>query len=105
MDMERGLTEAARLFKVLGSDSRLGILRFLQEHPATVGTLVEKTGMTQPLVSQHLRVLRHTGLVTRDRQGKEVTYQIADFHVSHLIEDAIIHALENRPEGKGEDHD
>ncbi|WP_461020958.1 ArsR/SmtB family transcription factor [Trueperella pyogenes] len=98
MDLEKGLVEAARLFKVLGSESRLALLRILQAKPATVGVLVEKSGLTQPLVSQHLRVLRQTGLVTRDRQGKEVTYQIADHHVAHLIGDAIIHALETHPD-------
>ena len=58
MDMEPGLAEAAQLFKVLGSESRLLLLRLLAAEPRTVGALTEATGMSQPLVSQHLRTLR-----------------------------------------------
>lgn len=92
--MEPGLADAAQLFKVLGSESRLGLLRLIGQEPRTVGALVEATGLSQPLVSQHLRTLRQAGLVTPSRNGKEVTYQLADLHVSHVIADALAHVRE-----------
>lgn len=91
---EAGLAAAAQLFKVLGSQSRLGLLRLLGESPRTVGALAEATGLSQPLVSQHLRTLRQSGLVTAERRGKEMIYQVADLHVSHVIADALAHVHE-----------
>ncbi len=94
MRRETGLADAAQLFKVLGSESRLQLLRLLDEEPMTVGALAEATEMSQPLVSQHLRTLRQSGLVTAARRGKEVRYRVTDQHVTHVIADALIHVLE-----------
>ncbi|MFT4234237.1 MAG: metalloregulator ArsR/SmtB family transcription factor [Microbacterium sp.] len=94
MDMVPGLAAAAQLFKVLGSEPRLGLLHVLGQEPRTVGALVEATSMSQPLVSQHLRTLRQAGLVTSSRSRNEVTYQLADLHVSHVIADALAHVQE-----------
>ena len=94
MDTDAGLVAAAQLFKVLGSESRLGLLLMLSEAPSTVGVLAQATGLTQPLASQHLRTLRQAGLVTAERRGKEVTYRVADLHVTHVITDALAHVRE-----------
>lgn len=94
MDVDPGLAAAAQLFKVLGSEPRLGLLHAIGQEPRTVGALAEATGMSQPLVSQHLRTLRQAGLVTSSRSGKEVTCQLADLHVSHVIADALAHVQE-----------
>lgn len=95
MRVESGVTDAAQLFKVLGSESRLRLLLLLGERPRTVGALEEATEMSQPLVSQHLRTLRQIGLVTATRRGKEVTYHLADVHVTHVITDALAHVQES----------
>lgn len=95
MDDGRGIDRAASLFKVLSSSSRLNLLRLLAHSPATVSTLVETTGQSQPLVSQHLKVLRSEGLVVVSRSGREAVYEIADRHVAHIVEDAIQHVLEH----------
>jgi DNA-binding transcriptional ArsR family regulator len=94
MDMEPGIAEAAALFKVLGNESRLWLLRLLGSAPCTVTALVEATGMSQPLVSQHLRSLRQAGLVDVERRGKESVYHLADQHVIHVVGDALEHAKE-----------
>lgn len=94
--MEAGLVEAAQLFKVLGNESRLLLLRLIGEQSRTVGALAEATNMSQPLVSQHLRTLRGAGLVAANRRGKEVVYEIADLHVSHVVSDALEHVREPR---------
>lgn len=94
MRKEEGLEQAAQLFKVLGSESRLWLVRLIGETPRSVGDLTDVTEMSQPLVSQHLRTLRQVGLVTTTRQGREVTYHLADAHVSHVIADALVHVQE-----------
>lgn len=104
MDMEPGLAEAAQLFKVLGSESRLWLLRLIGAEARSVGSLVEATGMSQPLVSQHLRTLRQAGLVSARRAGKEITYHLADLHVAHVVEDALVHVQEpSSPRSAGEE--
>lgn len=90
---ETGVTRAAELFKALSAPSRVAILRLL-DTPHTVTALAEATGLTQPLVSQHLRVLRQAHLVTVERAGREAIYEVADRHISHIVEDAITHVLE-----------
>lgn len=97
MIVDGGLTDAAALFKVLGSASRLQLLQLLSVQPRTVGTLVAATGMSQPLVSQHLRTLRQAGIATVSRAGRDAVYQLADHHIAHVIDDAVAHVLEEIP--------
>ena len=101
MKHEDGLEATAALFKVLGSESRLYLVRLLAEEPATVGVLTTRSGMSQPLVSQHLRVLRQVGIVTVSRSGREAEYQLADHHIAHVIDDAIAHVLEEPSDDEG----
>lgn len=91
------LDTAADLFRVLGSASRLRLLRLLADGPTQVGTLVERSGLTQPLVSQHLRTLRLSGLVTVERDGRTAAYALADHHVAHVIDDTVAHSREPNP--------
>jgi DNA-binding transcriptional ArsR family regulator len=93
--MTDDLEPAAELFKALSSASRLSLLRVLAEGTSTVGHLAERTALSQPLVSQHLRTLRAAGLVAVERVGREAHYSVADTHVTHIVDDAIKHALED----------
>ena len=99
MDKIAGLDDAAELFKVLGSESRLALVWLLSREPLTVGALADQSALSQPLVSQHLRTLRQAGLVTSEREGKEVRYALADQHVAHVVQDAIAHVREPQTQG------
>lgn len=94
MHKEPGLAAAAQLFKVLGSESRLWLLRLIRDESKSVAALVAATGMSQPLVSQHLVVLKRAGLVTAERRGREVLHHLSDDHVVHVIDDAVAHVQE-----------
>lgn len=89
----RDVVAAAELFKALSSPLRVTLLRLLGE-PHTVSSLVSLTGISQPLVSQHLRVLRGANLVVVERQGREAIYRVSDEHITHVVEDTISHARE-----------
>jgi len=97
MTAANALGAAANLFKVLGSESRLELLQLLAGDPMPVTALATRTGMSQPLVSQHLRTLRQVGIVTVSRTGREAYYRLADHHIAHVIEDAVAHVLEEQP--------
>jgi DNA-binding transcriptional ArsR family regulator len=100
METEAGLAATAALFKVLGSESRLFLLRLLAAEPATVSSLTAHSGLSQPLVSQHLKTLREAGIITVSRTGREAEYQLADHHIAHVVDDAIAHVLEDTPDQK-----
>lgn len=89
------ITLGAELLKVLGSPVRIKLILALEEHgERCVHELTDMLEVNQPLVSQHLRVLRSANLIVGRRAGKEVRYSIADHHVSHIVRDAITHAQE-----------
>ena len=90
------LSVAAELFRVLSSPVRLAIVQRLTDKSATVSDLVDHLGVSQPLISQHLRVLRAQRVVTSTTHGQFHTYEIADEHVSHIVGDAIDHAKETK---------
>ena len=65
-----------------------------EQGPLCVHELVDRLGASQPLVSQHLRVLRGADVVRGVRRGKEIAYEIADAHVAHIVADALRHTGE-----------
>jgi DNA-binding transcriptional ArsR family regulator len=87
---------AGELLKVLAAPARLAIVTALAERPRFVHELVELIGISQPLVSQHLRVLRGARVVGVERHGREAVYSLADQHVAHIVADAVHHSKEER---------
>jgi DNA-binding transcriptional ArsR family regulator len=67
----------ARVCKTMAHPLRLALLNALREGERSVSDLAEAIGATQPLVSQHLAVLRNQGLLRNRRNGNEVYYSIA----------------------------
>src|SRR5580693_4699794 len=90
----RGFEAAGELLKVLAAPARLAIVTELAQQPRFVHELVDRLGMSQPLVSQHLRVLRGARLVGVERRGREAVYSLVDQHVAHIVADAITHSKE-----------
>ena len=77
---------AAALLKALGHAQRLMILCHLSTGPKTVTEIEVKLGARQAAVSQHLARLRQDGLVTAERYGKSIVYDIAGSNARALIE-------------------
>lgn len=75
----------AKLFRGFSDSSRLSILEALRDKAATVGEIVEATGLSQPNVSNHLGCLRDCGLVTAQQQGRFVYYELSDKRVGQLL--------------------
>src|SRR5260370_13063526 len=85
----KGFEAAGELLKVLSAPARLAIVVELAEQPRFVHELVDRLGMSQPLVSQHLRVLRGARLVGVERRGREAVYSLADQHLAPIVADAL----------------
>ena len=73
-------------FKSLGDENRLKILYELQRaRELSVGELVERLDISQPLVSHHLRELKLSGLVTTRKHGPYVFYRLKTPRIFELI--------------------
>ena len=81
----------AETMQALATSSRVRILSRLGAGACSVGDLSRELDMTQPAVSQQLRVLRHLGLVVGERDGRQVIYALHDEHVRSLLSEAISH--------------
>ncbi|WP_328471205.1 ArsR/SmtB family transcription factor [Streptomyces sp. NBC_00448] len=93
-DPTLALRAASELLRALASPVRMGIVRELSTGGKRVHELVAALGVNQPLVSQHLRVLRTSRIVATHRQAREVEYTLVDEHVAHIVLDAIRHVEE-----------
>lgn len=77
--------EIKKLGKAIGSDCRYAIVQALIKGPKTVNELVEIVGMTQPAVSQHLKMLKETDLVSDERQGQSIVYSLNTAYMLKLL--------------------
>jgi ArsR family transcriptional regulator len=89
------LTAAGELLRALAAPVRIAVVLQLRTSPRCVHELVDALGVTQPLISQHLRVLKAAGVVRGERRGREVVYRLVDDHLAHIVVDAVEHAEED----------
>lgn len=71
------LKHSAHILSLLGQSNRLRIALALGEYEACVCHLETCLGIRQATVSQHLMALRDAGLVTANREGKNIYYRLA----------------------------
>ncbi len=90
------LDAAGELLRALAAPVRIAIVLQLRESQRCVHELVDALGVPQPLVSQHLKVLKAAGVVAGERSGREVLYRLADHHLAHIVVDAVAHAGEDK---------
>jgi DNA-binding transcriptional ArsR family regulator len=91
------LDAAGELLRALAAPVRIAIVLQLRESQRCVHELVDALGVPQPLVSQHLKILKAAGVVAGERSGREVLYRLADHHLAHIVVDAVAHAGEDAP--------
>ncbi|WP_025272117.1 metalloregulator ArsR/SmtB family transcription factor [Haloglycomyces albus] len=85
---------AAELLRSISAPLRIAIVMELAGSPRYVHELVDALHVSQPLVSQHLRILRAAGVVHGTRTGREISYSLVDDHIAHIVTDAVHHAQE-----------
>jgi DNA-binding transcriptional ArsR family regulator len=69
-------TASSDAFHAIAEGNRRVLLDLLRGGEQPVGVLVEATGLSYPLVSQHLGVLVETGIVTRRPEGRRRIYRL-----------------------------
>ena len=79
--------EAATLLKAMSNEHRLLILcHLISEGELAVGALVDRVGLSQSALSQHLAKLRDEGLVSFRRESQTLFYCVADARAARLLE-------------------
>jgi ArsR family transcriptional regulator, zinc-responsive transcriptional repressor len=73
------------VLKAVAHPVRLGIVATLAQSPTHVGALAEALGVPQPVVSQQLRVLRMSGLVSPEPRDGFVVYRLREPHLRSLL--------------------
>jgi DNA-binding transcriptional ArsR family regulator len=71
--------------ETLCSPVRVKIMRALAESELAAGDLALVIGRSRSATSQHLKVLRETGVVTSQRNGNVVNYRLAEGRVPQLL--------------------
>jgi DNA-binding transcriptional ArsR family regulator len=77
--------EIANMGKGIGNENRYRILESLMKGPKTVGQVAAIVLMSQPAVSQNLKVLKTANLVEDERRGQEVYYSINVAYMTTLL--------------------
>jgi ArsR family transcriptional regulator len=78
------------VFRALADETRRDILKLLRTGPHTSGEIADRFESSWPTVSRHLSVLRAAGLVTTERKGQEIHYELN----TTVFEDVVHHLME-----------
>lgn len=84
-DIEPHAAQAADLLKALANEQRLMIVCHLADASLAVGELNELVPLSQSALSQHLAVLRQSGVVSTSREAQSVRYSLPKGVVTDII--------------------
>ena len=74
--MERTDKRIAQIFKALGDENRVQIMKLLRSGEKCACKLLEELNISQPTLSHHMKILCDAGLVTGRKEGKWTHYSI-----------------------------
>jgi ArsR family transcriptional regulator len=73
----RETEKLAALAKALGHPARLGVIRMLHERQTCIGCdIVDEIGLAQSTTSEHLRILKASGVITGEVESPRVCYSL-----------------------------
>lgn len=97
MPADAEIDPTVALFAALANPLRLRVLIALGRlGPMSAGALTEMVGAEQSAVSHQLASLRRHRLISGQRDGRHMIYQLVDDHVARIVEDGLGHANEAR---------
>src|ERR1700723_3549534 len=76
----------AEVFQALGHPTRLAIVEALRDGELPAGKLIEKLGLEQANVSQHLAILRTKQIVVNRKAGNQVFYSLRNPVLTHVLD-------------------
>jgi len=82
--------QIAEFFRILGQPARIQILLTIGEGEACVCHLEAYLGLRQAAISQHLMLLREAGLVTANREGRNIFYRLARPELLDMVRESAL---------------
>ena len=80
-----GLAQAAECLRTLAHPHRLRMIQMLLRDEHTVGALADACGIPSHMASEHLGKMKDRGLLTAERRGRQIFYQIAEPHLFSIM--------------------
>ena len=79
------IEKAAEIFKGFGNPIRIRIIDALKDKNLRVMELSDLLNLSQPIISQQLKILKSAGIVHRIRERQSYRYGLTDPHFSEII--------------------
>ena len=73
------------IFKALADPTRLKILECIEEGERCICEIIPYTGKSQPNVSQHLKILKHAGLIKERKDGTRIMIKVSQDKIFDII--------------------
>jgi ArsR family transcriptional regulator len=85
------MTPSNAAFRALADQTRRDILQLLRSgRPRTSGEIADRFDSSWPTISRHLAILREAGLVTTQRRGQEIHYELN----TSVFQDLVQHLMQ-----------
>jgi ArsR family transcriptional regulator len=78
--------EEVEVFKALADPTRLKILKCIENGEKCICEIIPFTGKSQPNVSQHLKVMKHAGIVKERKDGTRIMIKVSDNKIYKIID-------------------
>jgi len=75
----------ARIFKALSHPARVRLTHRLLQGECCVSEAEACLGLSQPNVSQHLKILKNAGIIVGNRRGTKICYRLADLRIERVL--------------------
>lgn len=82
---EEKVLEYSKKLKVIGHPVRLKILVLIEGKSSCVGELWQCLNTSQPVISQHLAILKDAGIVSSTVEGNKRIYNVVDTFIRDLV--------------------
>lgn len=77
---------SVKIFKALGHPIRYKIVKFLFDGPKCVCKINENIEFSQANLSQHLKILKDSGILSSEKIGMNIHYRISNDEIKKVIE-------------------
>ena len=74
------------IFKALADPTRLKILECIKKGEKCICKIIPYTGKSQPCVSQHLKVMKHAGIIDERRDGTKIMIKASNNEIFKIID-------------------
>ena len=79
------LADAAECLRTIAHPHRLRMVQMMLHGKYTVGELAEACEIRSHMASEHLRLMKHCGLLASERDGRRTYYQVAEPHLASIM--------------------